>query len=171
MNSKFRNRCHKHFPIEYNLHWDKSAWLYVMALKRVIESCFWPLQAFSVHSLWRKRSNTCVWLFLLVGQKKKKFIKKNKKQKWGLKSHAWLLEPATTFSLTRKSRRSLHLHFLSFLDTGASVKMCSPLQAEKWQHFWVSLTTAYQKKPKKQLWLKNCKENDMQSSLTEEGSS
>lgn len=106
---------------------------------------FLALQAFSAHSLWRKRSNTCVWLFLLVGRQKKKFIKK----KWGLKSHGWLLEPATTFSLMRKSRCSLHLYFLSFLDTGASVKMCSSLQAEKRQHFWVSWTTAYQKKKKK----------------------
>lgn len=147
MNSKFKNSCHKHFLIQYNLQRDKSAWLCVMASKRVIESCqscFWP---FSVNSLWRKRSNTCVWLFLLVGQQKKKCIKKN--PKWGLKSHGWLLEPATAFSLMRKSPCSLHLYFLSLLDTGASVKMCSSLQAERWLHFWVVNYRLFKKKTPK----------------------
>lgn len=64
-----------------------------------------------------------------------------KKKKWGLKSHGWLLEPTTTFSLVRKSQCTLHLHFLSILDMG--VKMCSSLQTGKRQHFWVSLATTY----------------------------
>lgn len=144
MNSKFRTRWHKHFPFEYNLHWVKSASLCVMALKKVIESyqsCFWPFKPF-LFIVCEEREATLVsdcscWL-----DSRKRSV--YKKQKWGLKSHGWLLEPATAFSLMRKSRRSPHLYFLSFLDMGASVKMCSSLQAEKRQHFWVFLTTAYQ---------------------------